>query len=723
MKSLVRLVTAALGFFILSLHAIRAPLSAASPGGLAPASQTAVTIDTAAPGKPVSPDLFGVFFEDISYAADGGLYAELIQNRSFEYQAAEQPAWNNLSFWEPVTRGDGRASLFIDDAIPVHPNNPHYVVVDTSASKDGWDTGAGLMNPGFDGIPVRAGENYGLALFARKNFTGGRWDAAKQTGPLALSARLESKDGGVLAEAALEVSSGEWRRLTATLTAAKSDPEARFVLLMKTRGGVALDEISLFPEKTFRNRPNGLRADLAGAIAALKPRFVRFPGGCIVHGNGLGNMYRWKDTIGPVEQRRQQANLWRYHQTAGLGYHEYFQFCEDIGAQPLPVVPAGVSCQNSAYQGGTGQRGLPIEDMPACIQDVLDLIEWANGPATSAWGAKRAAAGHPAPFNLRHIGVGNEEHITPVFKERFAMIYDAVKKAHPEITVIGTVGPSWKGDDYDNGWKIADELRLPMVDEHYYESPSWFWQNLRRYDTYDRAKSRVYVGEYAAHDEHRRATLRSAIAEAAYLTSLERNGDIVRFASYAPLLARRGHTRWNPNLIYFTNTGVFPTISYHVQQLFGVNAGDAYLETKIAPASAPPPASAGTAASAETATRDEGMTPDFAASTVRDGATGDIIIKLVNGAAASRPVRVTLAGFDPDKYLPAAIVTTLGGNDPGAVNDYDSPATVLPEQGAIKISPMFTCTAPANSLTVLRLAAKPSGAPRPVAADRPGDGP
>jgi alpha-L-arabinofuranosidase len=701
-----RLFAAAFGSCVLSLSAVRTPRCAAPSGDPAPAGQTTVTINAAAPGKPISPELFGVFFEDISYAADGGLYAELIQNRSFEYQAAGQPAWNNLSFWEPVARGDGKVALFIDDALPVHPNNPHYAVVDASASKAGGDTGAGLMNPGFDGIPVRAGESYELALFARKNFTGGRWDAVRQTGPLALSARLESKDGGLLAEAALAVSSGEWRRLTATLTAAKSDPEARFVLLMQTRGGTALDEISLFPKKTFRNRPNGLRADLAETIAALKPRFVRFPGGCIVHGNGLGNMYRWKDTIGPVEQRRQQANLWRYHQTAGLGYHEYFQFCEDIGAQPLPVVPAGVSCQNSAYQGGTGQRGLPLEDMPACIQDVLDLIEWANGPATSAWGAKRAAAGHPAPFNLRHIGVGNEEHITPVFRERFAMIYDAVKKAHPEITVIGTAGPSWKGDDYDNGWKIADELRVPMVDEHYYETPAWFWQNLRRYDGYDRAKSRVYVGEYAAHDERRRPTLRSAIAEAAYLTGLERNGDIVHFASYAPLLARRGQTRWNPDLIYFTNTDVYPTINYHVQRLFGANAGDAYLETTITPAPARPSA-----------------TPDFAASAVRDSATGDIIIKLVNGAAAPRPVRVTLAGFDPDKYLPAAIVTTLGGNDPGAVNDYDSPASVLPEQSAMKISPAFTCDIPANSLAVLRLAAKPAKTPKPGGNDVSGGGP
>lgn len=677
------------------------PASSSAPAST-PAAPATLTIDTAAPGKPISRDLIGIFFEDISYAADGGLYAELIQNRSFEYQTTEQPAWNNLSFWKLVTHGDGKGAMFLDDAIPVHPHNPHYIVIDTSATSDkntAPDTATGLMNPGFDGISVREGENYNLALFARQNFTGGRWDKVRQTGPLHLLARLESKDGAPLAEAPLTVTSHTWTRLTATLTATKTDPDARFVLLLQTRGGLALDEISLFPAKTFRNRSNGLRADLAETIAQLKPRFMRFPGGCLVHGNGLGNMYRWKDTIGPIEQRRQQANLWRYHQTAGLGYHEYFQFCEDIGALPLPVVPAGVSCQNSAYQGGTGQRALPLEDMPAHIQDILDLIEWANGPATSVWGARRAAAGHPAPFNLHHLGIGNEEHITPAFKERFTMIHDAVKKAHPEITIIGTAGPFWEGEDYDNGWKLAHELCLPMIDEHYYETPGWFWKNLHRYDTYDRSKTKVYIGEYAAHDARRRATLRSAIAEAACLTSLERNADIVHFASYAPLLARRGHTRWNPNLIYFTNTEVYPTINYHVQRLFSINAGDTFLETKMenaaaAPATPPTDTAAPILAAAA---------PDVAASAVRDSATGDIIIKLVNGAQTQRAINISLAGLDPKKYKTNALITTLAGPDADAVNDYDSPATILPKDNTLALAPRFTYDAPANSLTVIRL--------------------
>ena len=441
---------------------------------------TTITVQAGAAGKPISPDLIGIFFEDISYAADGGLYAELVQNRSFEYSALDNMAWNPLTAWEQVARDGARGSLKIADAVPVHPNNPHYLVVDTQQTGGGF----GLMNEGFDGIAVRGGEPYDFSVFARQLFLGRRWGGDKRLdSPSRLTVRLETKSGELLGSAELKTSGREWQKLTAPLTASKSDGAARLVLLSHTGGAIALDEISLFPRKTFKNRPNGLRADLAQVIADLKPKFVRFPGGCLVHGYGLGNIYRWQDTIGPIEQRRGQPNIWGYHQSVGLGYFEYFQFCEDIGAKPLPVVAAGVCCQNADYQGGTGQRGFPLDQMPAYIQDVLNLIEWANGPTNSTWGAKRAAAGHPEPFNLQYLGVGNEDHITPVFRERFKLIFDAIKAKHPEITVIGTVGPFPDGEDYDNGWKIANELNVPMVDEHYYKSPEWFWDNLERYDS------------------------------------------------------------------------------------------------------------------------------------------------------------------------------------------------------------------------------------------------
>jgi len=372
----------------------------------------AVTIHVDKPGKPISPDLFGIFFEDLNYAADGGLYAELIQNRSFEYQATEQPAWNALTAWQITTRGNGRGDVMIQDADPIDPKNPHYAVLRVGQAGDG----VGLANSGFDGIPLRAGENYNVSLFARQ--IGGK--------PAPLAVRLESQTGALLGEAMLPSPTNAWSRLAATIKASQNDNNARFVLLATSPGQIGLDVISLFPEKTFHNRPNGLRPDLAQVVADLKPKFVRFPGGCLAHGDGLGNIYRWKDTIGPIEQRKEQKNIWRYHQSVGLGYFEYFQFCEDIGAKPLPVLAAGVCCQNSGNAAGTGQQGLPIEEMPAYVRDVLDLIEYANGPATSTWGAKRAAAGHPAPFHLQYIGIGNEDAQTPVFRERFKLIYDAV---------------------------------------------------------------------------------------------------------------------------------------------------------------------------------------------------------------------------------------------------------------------------------------------------------
>ncbi|MET0534224.1 MAG: alpha-L-arabinofuranosidase C-terminal domain-containing protein, partial [Steroidobacter sp.] len=379
-------------------------------------------------------------------------------------------------------------------------------------------------------------------------------------------------------------------------------------------------------------------------------------------------------------QRRQQKNLWGYHQTMGLGYFEYFQFAEDIGAKPLPVVPAGVCCQNADYQGGTGQRGLPMDTMSDYVQEVLDLIEYANGPVTSKWGAVRAAAGHPEPFKLEYLGVGNEDHITFLFKKRFEMIHAAVKAKHPEITVVGTVGPFHSGDDFDQGWTIANELRLPMVDEHYYVSPQWFWDNLKRYDTYDRSKSHVYLGEYAAHDEKRRTTLRAALAEAAHLTSLERNGDVVRMASYAPLLGREGLTNWNPNLIYFNgNGGVFPTVSYEVQRLFGVHSGDRYLSTSV---------------------DGGGESQRLAVSSVRDTATGDVILKIVNGDEQAKPLQIQLDGAT---RLPSKADLSVLSGAADDVNDYISGRVLKPKTSTISITRSFAYTAPANSLSVVRV--------------------
>ena len=434
--------------------------------------------------------------------------------------------------------------------------------------------------------------------------------------------------------------------------------------------------VSLFPVNTFKGRRNGLRADLAQVIADLHPRFVRFPGGCVAHGNGLHNMYRWKNTIGPLEARVPQPNIWNYHQTAGLGYFEYFQFCEDIGAEPLPVVPAGVPCQNSSHGGAGQQGGIPLCEMDDYIQEVLDLIEWANGDVKTTWGRKRAEAGHPKPFNLKYLGVGNEDLISDVFEERFTMIFKAVKEKYPEIVVIGTAGPFNEGSDYTEGWRIGTELGVPMLDEHYYQSPGWFMNNQDFYDRYDRNKSKVYLGEYAAHIPGRQNNIETALAEAIYLTALERNADIVQFSSYAPLLAKEGHTNWNPDLIYFNNTEIKPTVGYYVQQLFGQHAGDRYYPSLLT-----------------LSNPDEAVRKRVGASVVTDSRSGDVIVKLVNILPVSTKTTVNLTGLNVPEG--DASVSVLQGRP--------DDRNAKPSTSTLRVGNSFPVELPAYSLTVIRI--------------------
>jgi len=620
--------------------------------------------------KAISPDLIGVFFEDINYAADGGLYAELIQNRSFEYNPTDHSGWDSFTAWEYMTQGFGYGALSVETTSPVHPNNPHYAVLKI---EEAGQEGIGVKNSGFDGIPVKAGQKYDFSVFI-----------AQQDGSsMPMQVKLVNKKGETLGEATFTTTSKDWKKYAATITVAQSQDSASLVLLAKAKGKISIDMVSLFPQNTFKNRANGLRADLAQTIADLKPKFMRFPGGCLVHGDGVGNMYRWKNTVGPVEQRVAQKNIWNYHQTAGLGYFEYFQFCEDMGAKPLPVVPAAVSCQNSGGTwriGGTGQKGIQLTEMPEYIQEVLDLIEWANGPVTSTWGAKRAAAGHPKPFHLEYVGIGNEDKITPEFKERFKMIYDVVKAKHPEITVIGTVGPSPDGEDFEQGWKFANKENVPMVDEHYYMKPEWFLANQKRYDTYDRSKSKVYLGEYASWGN----SLFNAIAEATYMTSLERNGDVVRLSSYAPLLAKEGHTQWNPDMIYFNNTTIYRTANYYVQQLFSTNEGDMYHSNVVTPA----------VNKADAA---------LAFSCVRNSKTGDVIIKLVNSAKVEKAFKVNISQF---KGIGTKATVSILTGEADAKNSFETPDKVKPVTSDFKATRNFTYTVQPMSLTVISVKAK-----------------
>lgn len=609
--------------------------------------------------KQISDMLLGIFFEDLNYAADGGLYAELIQNRDFEYNADDAWGWNALSFWR--FEGDGTCEVKSEN--PIHKNNKNYVFI--SANK----TGASIANFGYGeakkdgiyegGIVVKKGEKYDLSLFVK--------GTVKQ-----LKASLIDASGKVLAQTFLKVESKDWKRESSVMQVTADSNNARLELALQSVGEISLDMVSLFPQKTFKNRKNGLRADLAQVLADLKPRFVRYPGGCLVHalaGDKM-NFYHWKDSIGALEQRKPIPNCWGYHQSRGFGYYEFFQFCEDIGAEPLPIVAAGVGCQNP------GQKAIKMDEMQAYTQDILDLIEYANGDAKKTkWGKIRAESGHPAPFNLKYIGIGNEDLISDQFEERFAYIYKAVKKQYPQIKVVGTSGPFAEGTDYREGWNVAKKYKIDLVDEHYYVGPAWLLANQHYYDDYDRTGPKVYLGEYAAHTEGLVNNMETAISCAAYLANLERNGDVVEMSSYAPLLAKEKYTRWRPDLIYFDNENINLTTDYYVQKLFGNNAGTLYIPSSI-----------------DIDNSAEGVSERIVCSIVVDkNGKGDIIVKLVNAL----PFKV-----NADINLP--MITKLTEVEKTVfAGQYDS-QNAKPIESKTKLGGNFKETLPPYSLTILR---------------------
>ena len=577
----------------------------------APVAAT-LTVDLASE-KAISDKLIGIFFEDISYAADGGLYGELIQNRDFEYSSRDRREWSATTAWHSA--GD----ITIADADPLSPRNRHHAIVGAEA----------LWNEGWDGIALQRGEHYDFSMFVR--------------GKKHFRIELRGSDGTTLAQATLKTKGKHWRRYEAVLTPTRTDSAAQLAIIPLGKREAAIDMVSLFPRDTFKGRKNGLRKDLAETIAALHPKFVRFPGGCMSHGQGLDNIYRWHETIGPLWERKPDMNIWRYHQTRGLGFYEYFLFCEDIGAEPLPVLAAGVPCQNSAAnaEGVAGQQGgIPTDEMAAYIDELCNLIDWANAdPAANEWARKRAEAGHPEPFHLKYLGIGNEDIISTVFEERYEMIARALRERHPEIKLCGTVGPFHAPSaDYQEGWDFTrkhPDLQY-MVDEHYYESIGWFLHHRDYYDHYPRQGTKVYLGEWAASTKARRPNVETALAEALYLTDIERNGDVVEMTSYAPLLCKEGHHNWDPNMIYFTNTSVRTTPAYEVQRLFSVNGGDRLVSSDLVVSS-----------SGEGA--DAGLSRRVGASLVRDSKTGLYCLKLVNALPVE--LHVALSGVQ----LPATV--------------------------------------------------------------------
>ena len=673
--------------------ALIAALAATSLGATAQKPMTAPK-----GGKAISEELIGIFFEDISSSADGGLYAELVQNGSFEYNANERDGWGPATAWKVIRPGHSLGYVQpTTQPVPgkAYASNTtlrlHAERVREFYDYKGWK-GFGLQNDGFGGIVLKAGAKYDFTMRAAAIATG---NAAKHVRIALVEPQGWGKEPKLLADAIVTLPASastdgsnpdRWNQYKATLTPHADCSKAALQILVLDEGDVCLDDISLMPQDTYKG--HGLRRDLAEALADLHPKFMRFPGGCVVHGGGDGfwDTYRWKNTIGPRHLRQQLKNTWGYHQSMGLGYFEYFQLCEDLGMAPLPILPCGVSCQGA--NGGWGMRGqaqdvVPMDEMDEWVQDALDLIEWANGdPATSEWARKRAEQGHPAPFGLKYLGIGNEEKISPEFAERFTYMYNKIHQAHPEIVIVGTAGPgSHPGNpDYDNGWQLAEKLNVPILDEHYYEPRDYFLLS-RQYDTYPRDRqTKVYLGEYAAKDRK----LIDALAEALYLLHVERNGDVVCMTSYAPLFAKKDATNWNPDLIYFDNQRTYLTCSYYVQQFFGRSAGQYYYGDCVRfqgdPSGVQQPM------------------PDshYGQSVILNVKTRRLYVKLCNASPETHRANVDLSRFP----LKGQATQTLLTGQPNDENNFDV-QPIAPQTQMLKAQKRFALEVPPYSLIMM----------------------
>ncbi|WP_157237083.1 alpha-L-arabinofuranosidase C-terminal domain-containing protein [Promicromonospora sukumoe] len=539
-------------------------LLAAYPPAATPVQEHTLDVDAAAAGTEMSDDLYGVFYEDINYAADGGLYAELVRNRSFEFAATDNASFTGMTGWDVVQRGSaGTAVVESERGEWLNDSNRAYLTVEADGP------GVGVRNASYnEGFAIERRKKYDFSVFARAE-RGQR-----------LTVSLESPDGGTTyASTTVTVNgSDRWKKHTATLTANRTVNDARLVVTGGARGTLRLDMVSLFPRDTWVGPVNGrspLRADLAQKVAELEPSFLRFPGGCVTNvgtfdtylesdGADRRRTYQWKETIGPVEARPTNWNFWGYNQTYGLGYLEYFEFAEDLGATPLPVLSVGAN--------GCGSNIPEMTDdvrIDRWVQDTVDLIEFANGSVRTKWGKVRAALGHPKPFGVRYIGLGNEEN-TDTFQANFPRFRDAVEAAHPEVTVISNSGPDDAGARFDELWEFNREQGVAMVDEHYYNDPSWFLSNTERYDSYDREGPHVFLGEYAS----RGNAWSNALSEAAYMTGIERNADLVELASYAPMFANEDYVQWSPDMMWFDNDESWGSTSYWTQKMFMTNTGD-----------------------------------------------------------------------------------------------------------------------------------------------------
>ncbi|MEO7989703.1 MAG: alpha-L-arabinofuranosidase C-terminal domain-containing protein [Chryseolinea sp.] len=637
-------------------------------------AQTVLTINTDKPIADVQPTMWGIFFEDINYGADGGLYAELVKNRSFEFF---QPlmGWTQYKNDKFAVNNSGDALIISrgDESV-----NPRFARINVFA-----DNGYGLSNEGFFGLGIKKDMTYTFSIMA-----------SHQEGNTKLRVELVDSKGKSLGEASVSPSGKEWKKYTVTLKANATEPKAKLNLWFEGKGIVDIDMVSLFPADTWKQRPGGLRNDLIQLLADMKPGFLRFPGGCIVEGRELATRYQWKKTIGKVEDRELVVNRWNtefkhrpapdYFQSFGLGFYEYFLLSEDIGAEPLPILSCGMACQFNTAEL------VPMDKLDPYIQDALDLIEFANGDVTSDWGKLRASMGHPAPFNLKFIGVGNEQW-GPQYIERYKVFASAIQAKYPMVKIVSGAGPFPEGELFDYASKELKELNAEIVDEHYYKSPEWFLQNANRYDKYDRNGPKIFAGEYAAHIKEtvgalEKNNLLSALSEAAFMTGLERNADIVHLSSYAPLFAHAEGWQWTPDLIWFDNLNSYGTPSYYVQKLFANYKGTNVLSIL-----------SGT----EKVTGQNGLY----ASSVWDKNTKEVIVKLVNSSDKEQIADLRFNGAK--KFQTKGTVLLLKSSQLADVNSFDKPLAIIPIENSIAgKSKKYKVSLPAHSFSVVRLKAQ-----------------
>ncbi len=491
-------------------------------------------------------NLFGIFFEDLNHAADGGLYGEMVRNRAFEFDQVDNRSYHHMTAWDEIQRGNSLVQTHIEQWDPRTTNNPHYLVLEVLAEGEG----GGIRNEGYgSGFYVESGKEYYFTSYCRMR--------GSMAGSFEI--RLENKEGTkCYGSAVLRLETGGWRKLECVIKSDETDLSARLVILTRQVMTAEFDVISLFPVQTFKMRKYGLRNDIAEMIQEMRPRFLRFPGGCLTHIGSLdardrNAMYRWKNTLGDVWNRPARRNSWDYNQTLGLGFYELFQFCEDIGAEPLPVISAGFDPHFL--------RAASLEDMQEWIDEAVDLIEFANGEIHTKWGAVRAAMGHPESFHLKFLAIGNEE-VGDEYYERYEKIAGVVKAVYPDILLINSAGPCAAGSEFDKGWRQAEKTDTAFSDEHFYQCPEWFVANVHRYDNYG-MRAKAFLGEYASHG----MSWWNGLAEAAFMIGMEK-AEGIGLACYAPLLDHVAYTNWKTTLLHYDNHSIYGTPSYYVQKLF-----------------------------------------------------------------------------------------------------------------------------------------------------------